>query len=156
MLKRYIILSSILFFVLISIDSFSRISGIGADDFQDNNLKLILQDYLDNNTGNIAESACEEGWLERIEVSDTTPKAGQTITIEGFCWDPYKYADGIEIILRNSSGSSANLTKGKVVPDEDGNFKIKVKLSKTYKYGDIIEILCGDETNPRELLKIED
>jgi hypothetical protein len=91
-------------------------------------------------------------WLERIEVSDYTPDAGDTITIEGFGWNPNNYRDGIEITL--SGGGGSDLRVGRIVPDNSGNFKIKYKLPKSYKYNDIIEVRCNG--NAVALLQIQD
>lgn len=151
--------------------------AVNSDNMTDNNTLIPISNNLDNglnnslrrrtpitspniglntngnanlNTNNTISDTSQ--WLERIEVSDYKPDAGDTITIEGFGWNPNAYRDGIEITL--SGGGSSDLRIGRIVPDSNGHFKIKYKLPKTYKYNDVIEIRCNGEAVA--LLQIND
>lgn len=132
-----------------------------------NNVDDNISENLDNeinNTGsnNLNNDACTNvnvspdfdnyQWLERVVVSDHEPDAGDTITIEGYGWNPNTYTDGIQITL--SGGGASDLRIGRIVPDKEGYFKIKYKLPKSYKYNDIIEIRCNGEAVA--LLQIKD
>ena len=177
--KSHIVLSFIVFFILNCINAFSESGGIGSANFYEYNVKFIEQMNIDNltdndsantienNLGNIGNNSSRRDiitntnvnvisdnsqWLERIVVNDYTPDAGDTITIEGFGWNPNNYSDGVEITL--SGGGTSDLRVGKIIPDNNGYFKIKYKLPKSYKYNDIIEVRCNGEVVA--LLQIKD
>lgn len=112
-----------------------------------------INNISNNNTNvNVSSNFDNYQWLERVVVSDYEPDAGDTITIEGYGWNPNNYSNGIEITL--SGGGGSDLRIGRIVPDNEGYFKIKYKLPKSYKYNDIIEIRCNGEAVA--LLQIKD
>ena len=142
----YIIVA--LFITAYSANGFSKLEGIGAD----KNAKLIQQTSGDN------ISIEPNQWLEKIEVSDYTPHAGDEITIKGYGWYPTgsnDYENTVEIVLRvgssgtgsgtdtTTSGAVTDIFVGRIMPDENGYFEAEIRLPDALRYNDLVYIQCN-------------
>lgn len=136
--KHFLYIIVALFITAYSANGFSKLEGIGAD----KNAKLIQQTSGDN------VSIEPNQWLEKIEVSDYTPHAGDEITIKGYGWYPTEsndYENTVEIVLRMSSGGG-DITVGRIMPDENGYFEAEIRIPDSLRYDDIVYIQCnGDD-----------
>ncbi|MDY6820256.1 MAG: hypothetical protein SVN78_01365 [Deferribacterota bacterium] len=147
--KRFILYIIItLLIVAYSANGFSRLDGKGIGYV--NNAKLSWQTSSDN------VSIEPNQWLERIEVSDYTPHAGDEIIIEGYGWYPTSsndYDNTVEIILRNRNGGE-EITVGRIMPDENGHFEAELRIPDSFQYNDVVEIICNGVV--KEILYIRD